>query len=69
MYDVCKAWNAVWDDNGGLGPSAGKGWYAEKTGDFNTANILMGNGPAGFDEIFGTTVIITCTQYSMSTHL
>ena len=47
-----KTWNAVWDDNGGLSPSAGRGWYAQKTGDFNTANILMGNGPAGFGDIF-----------------
>ena len=48
-----KTWNAVWDDNGGLSPSAGHGWYAKTTGDFNTANILMGNGPAGFGELFG----------------
>jgi carboxypeptidase C (cathepsin A) len=46
-----NTWNQVFDDNGGLGPSAGKGWYARKTGSFNTANVLMGNGPAGFEEI------------------
>lgn len=54
--DNCPAafntWNSVWDDNGGLAPSAGRGWYAKTTGDFNTANILMGNGPAGFGELF-----------------
>ena len=37
-----NTWNQVFDDNGGLGPSAGKGWYARKTGSFNTANVLMG---------------------------
>jgi hypothetical protein len=47
-----KTWNAIFDDNGGLAPSAGRGWYAKTTGDFNTANILMGNGPAGFGELF-----------------
>jgi len=41
-------WNAVWDDNGGLGPSEGHGWYANTTGSFNTANILMGNSPIGW---------------------
>ena len=47
MYDVCKAWNAVWDDNGGLGSSAGKGWYAEKTGDFNTGQRREGEEARG----------------------
>ena len=50
--DNCTAafnlWNSVWDDNGGLGPSQGRGWFARKTGSFNTANVLMGNSPPGF---------------------
>lgn len=45
-------WNQVWDDNGGLGPSLGRGWFAQKTGSFNTANVLMGNSPSGWNEIF-----------------
>eukprot|EP00658_Telonema_sp_P-2_P034905 TRINITY_DN25453_c0_g1_i1.p1 TRINITY_DN25453_c0_g1~~TRINITY_DN25453_c0_g1_i1.p1 ORF type:complete len:396 (+),score=98.27 TRINITY_DN25453_c0_g1_i1:131-1318(+) len=44
-------WNAVWDDNGGLSPSEGHGWFANTTGSFNTANILMGNAPIGWDHI------------------
>ena len=47
-----NTWNQVFDDNGGLGPSQGRGWYAKKTGSFNTANVLMGNGPPGFGAIF-----------------
>jgi hypothetical protein len=42
----------VWDDNGGLGPSLGRGWFAKKTGSFNTENILMGNSPLGWDYMF-----------------
>ena len=45
-------WNQVWDDNGGLEPSQGRGWFAKKTGSFNTANILMGNSPSGWNQIF-----------------
>jgi vitellogenic carboxypeptidase-like protein len=45
-------WNQVWDDNGGLGPSQGRGWFAKKTGSFNTENILMGNSPIGWDYLF-----------------
>ena len=30
-------WNQVFDDNGGLGPSLGRGWFAKTTGSFNTA--------------------------------
>jgi len=41
-------WNTVWDDNGGLGPSEGHGWFANTTGSFNTENILMGNSPLGW---------------------
>ena len=41
-------WNQVWDDNGGLGPSQGRGWFARTTGSFNTENILMGNSPTGW---------------------
>eukprot|EP00656_Telonema_subtile_P025294 TRINITY_DN2737_c0_g1_i3.p1 TRINITY_DN2737_c0_g1~~TRINITY_DN2737_c0_g1_i3.p1 ORF type:complete len:474 (+),score=94.15 TRINITY_DN2737_c0_g1_i3:99-1520(+) len=47
-FDV---WNSVWDDNGGLGPSEGHGWYANTTGSFNTANVLMGNSPIGWTHI------------------
>ena len=45
-------WNGVWDDNGGLAPSAGRGWFAKKTGSFNTENVLMGNSPPGFGYSF-----------------
>ena len=51
-----KSWNAVWDDDGGIGPTmspTAMSWYTQKTGDKNTANILMGNGPTGFEDIFG----------------
>lgn len=46
-------WNQVWDDNGGLGPSKGRGWFARKTGSFNTENVLMGNSPSGWEFMGG----------------
>jgi vitellogenic carboxypeptidase-like protein len=43
------AWNQIWDDNGGLAPSKGRGLYATMTGSRNTADVLMGNSPVPFE--------------------
>lgn len=41
----------MFDDNGGLAPSAGRGWFAKATGSFNTENVLMGNQPLGWGHL------------------